>query len=178
MPELYARTMGGTLVHLYVQDGQLFEAVAEPYPFDPPAANHGKVPAFAEDTYLVSWATIRQYKIDLVATAEAEASRMGQAAGTAAADWVFDGNTASEEYGRVLNGIEDGDPAVMDAFTEPTLSGDGMTSAKLLNCLDLPPAISDEEAARICDAWEAGASEGFWHRLEKICREHFDGSEG
>ena len=49
----------------------------------------------------------------------AKAEELGCAAGKAAATWVFDGNTPGEEYWRVLRGIADGDPAVLDAIEPP-----------------------------------------------------------
>ncbi len=54
---------------------------------------------------------------------EAAAKELGGEAGRAAASWVFDGNTTTEEYARVLFGIEDGDPEVLDALPSPDLSG-------------------------------------------------------
>lgn len=52
----------------------------------------------------------------------ARAGELGRAAGKTAAGWVFDGNTPREEYQRVLRGIDEGDPAVLDA-TEPPAIG-------------------------------------------------------
>ena len=52
----------------------------------------------------------------------AKAEELGRDAGKAAASWVFDGNTPEEAYQRVLRGIEEGDPAVLDA-TEPPAIG-------------------------------------------------------
>jgi hypothetical protein len=52
----------------------------------------------------------------------AKAEELGRAAGKTAASWVFDGNTPNAEYHRVLRGIEEGDPAVLDA-TEPPAIG-------------------------------------------------------
>jgi len=163
-------------VRLYTKDGFLYEEPVE----DVSAISHGTVPMKSEHAYLRSWASIRNYKVDLVAAAEARANTLGQSAGEKAAEWVFDGNTPSEEYGRVLLGIENGDPAVMDAYTEPTLNGetDSMTVERLMSKLELPMDIGEEDTAKMVDAWESGASEGFWHNLEVICREHeeVDGS--
>src|SRR6185437_8828528 len=46
----------------------------------------------------------------------ARAEQLGRAAGKTAASCVFDGNTPREEYQRVLRGIEEGDPAVLDTI--------------------------------------------------------------
>ena len=51
----------------------------------------------------------------------ARAAEFGRDADNAAATWVFDGNTPEEAYKRVLHGIDDGDPAVLDATEPPTI---------------------------------------------------------
>jgi hypothetical protein len=51
----------------------------------------------------------------------AKAEELGRAAGKTAASWAFDGNTPKEEYQRVLRGIEEGDPAVLDAAEPPAI---------------------------------------------------------
>jgi hypothetical protein len=53
-----------------------------------------------------------------------EAREMGREAGRAAASWYFDGNTTREHYARVLQGIEDGDPEIMDTIPSAPLSGE------------------------------------------------------
>lgn len=58
-----------------------------------------------------------------VDVAEAEGAKAGKAAGNS----FFDGNTSAEEYASVLKGIEDGDPAVLDALpTLPVLDKDAV----------------------------------------------------
>jgi hypothetical protein len=176
MPELYARTQGGTLVRIYIKDSHLYEEPVQ----DIPALDHGIIPMKAEESYLRVWASLRLYKVvDILAAAEAQANTLGRSAGEQAAEWVFDGNTPAEEYGRVLNGIEEGDPAIMDAFTAPTLNGewaDGMTVERLLAELEVPMDIGEQDTARLGDAWEVGASEGFWCKLESICTLHLKGA--
>ena len=51
----------------------------------------------------------------------AAAEELGRDAGQAAASWVFDGNTPEDAYQRVLRGIDDGDPAVLDAIEPPAI---------------------------------------------------------
>jgi len=41
----------------------------------------------------------------------------------AAASWSFDGNTTEEHYRRILAGIDDGDPEVLDALAGVDWSG-------------------------------------------------------
>jgi hypothetical protein len=70
-----------------------------------------------------------------------------------AASWVFDGNTDTDTYRRVLAGIEDGDPEIMDALPFLDWSGQwadgpdwGQTFGDALECVS-------EDAAR---AWADG----------------------
>jgi hypothetical protein len=105
----------------------------------------------------------------------ARADALGRDAGVAAASWIFDGSTDRAAYARVLAGITDGDPMVLDAYRVPDLSGefaDGYTPRDLAIELDLDPDDADDADAigTVCDAWEAGASEGFWHEVERIAR--------
>ena len=51
----------------------------------------------------------------------AAAEELGRDAGKAAASWVFDGSTPEDAYQRVLRGIEEGDPAVLDAIEPPAI---------------------------------------------------------
>ena len=51
---------------------------------------------------------------------------------------MFDGNTPEDTYRAVLRGIEDGDPAILDAHPAPGLSaGGGYTEADLARDLGL-----------------------------------------
>lgn len=52
------------------------------------------------------------------------AHALGAEQGRAAASWYFDGNTTTEQYERVLRGIEEGDPATYDTFPNGPLSGE------------------------------------------------------
>ncbi len=51
----------------------------------------------------------------------AKAKELGRDAGKAAATWVFDGSTTEDACQRVLGGIDDGDPAVLDAIEPPAI---------------------------------------------------------
>jgi hypothetical protein len=104
-----------------------------------------------------------------------EAAELGRCAGYAAATWVFDGNTAPETYARVLRGIEDGDPEILDAYRMPDLSGeyaDDPTPATLAAMLELDPEDEDQaaELEDCCDAYCDGASEAFWAEVERAAR--------
>jgi hypothetical protein len=101
----------------------------------------------------------------------ARATELGTDAGRAAASWVFDGNTSRETYARVLAGIDDGDPAVMDAYREPSLSGefaDDYSEAGLAWDLGIEPYTEASDAA--CRAWEEAASAEFWAEIERAAR--------
>jgi hypothetical protein len=85
----------------------------------------------------------------------AKAEELGRDAGKAAASWVFDGNTPREEYQRVLRGIEEGDPAVLDA-TEPPAIGPaaGYDPGDLARDLSIEPA--DRGLPRAASAYADG----------------------
>jgi hypothetical protein len=51
----------------------------------------------------------------------AKAEELGRDAGKAAAGWVSGGSTPDEAYQRALRGIQDGDPAVLDAAGPPAI---------------------------------------------------------
>ena len=112
-----------------------------------------------------------------------EAGQIGAEAGRDAASWVFDGNTNDETYAWVLRGIEEGDPAVLDAYREPDLSGewaDSYSEEDLANDLGLTDdtgiaGLSEQEQAvmdEAATAWADSAREAFWHALESTAREH------
>jgi len=99
------------------------------------------------------------------------AEDLGRDAGKAAASWMFDGNTPEDTYRAVLRGIEDGAPAVLDAYPSPGLSADGgYTEADVARDLGL-----DGEDQLIPDAATAyldAADESFWHQTERLARQH------
>ena len=105
------------------------------------------------------------------ASLASDAEDLGRDAGKAAASWMFDGNTPEDTYRAVLRGIEDGDPAILDAYPSPGLSADGgYTEAGLARDLGL-----DGENQLIPDAVTAyldAADESFWHETERLARQH------
>jgi hypothetical protein len=104
----------------------------------------------------------------------ARACQLGTEAGKSAASFVFDGNTTREHYARVLAGIDDGDPEVMDAYREPSLSGefgDDYTIRELADDLGIDAGgikagALDEASAE----WNQAASAGFWDEVERTAR--------
>lgn len=108
-----------------------------------------------------------------------EARRDGADAGRSAASWAFDGITSTDTYRAVLNGIKDGDPAVLDMYRLPNLlpnlSGE---YADEPTPNTLREAYCVESDARweaiefdVCDAWETACSDAFWSAVEETCRD-------
>lgn len=104
---------------------------------------------------------------------EAEAREAGAAHGRAAASWYFDGNTPLDVYRHVLEGIEDGDPEVMNELPSSPLSGewaDDPTPASVLEDLDVDE--DDSYADDYLRAYEEAFSEASMHEIERVAREH------
>ena len=101
----------------------------------------------------------------------AKAEELGREAGKTAAGWVFDGNTPEETYQRVLRGIEEGDPAVLDA-TEPPAIGPaaGYTQDDLARDLGIEPA--DRGLPRAVSAYADAFTGAFWQETERAARDH------
>lgn len=103
---------------------------------------------------------------------EEAARQLGQDAGEAAASWVFDGNTTREQYVRILKGIDDGDPEILDSLPTPNLSGewaDDPTPRSVLEELGVDPE-DDALAPDLLSIWEQAASDAVVWELERIAR--------
>ncbi len=99
----------------------------------------------------------RQANETAYAAAIAYATAEGTANGRAAASWYFDGNTSDATRAVVLRGIEDGDPAVLDTFPAPDLSGQWADS------LTGPQLVADALAAGMAGNSGAYDPAGEWH---------------
>ena len=101
----------------------------------------------------------------------AKAVELGREAGKTAVGWVFDGNTPQEEYERVLRGIDEGDPAVLDA-TEPPAIGPaaGYDPGDLARDLGIEPA--DRSLPRAVSAYADAFTSAFWQETERAARDH------
>lgn len=100
-----------------------------------------------------------------------EAKKEGRQAGLAAASWKFDGNTTDETYRAFLQGSEDGDPAVMDAYSPPSwLSGEwaGESISEILG----ESSGDDERDDEIATIYEEAADTAYWRELERVARYH------
>ncbi len=86
----------------------------------------------------------------------------GQSSGT----WVIDGNTSEDHARRLLKGIEDGDPEILDMAPNP-LSGEwaGESIPELSNQYEID--LTDDENAT---EFEQGFNDGFWSEVETSTR--------
>jgi hypothetical protein len=101
----------------------------------------------------------------------AKAEELGRAAGQTAAGQVFDGNTPGEEYRRVLRGIEEGDPAVLDAAEPPAIGpAAGYDPGDLARDLGIEPA--DRGLPRAVSAYADAFTSAFWQETERAARDH------
>jgi hypothetical protein len=73
---------------------------------------------------------------------------------------------------KILNGIEDGDPEIMDMQRAP-LSGefaDDMTTGRLLEELDVPEDQRENTdlVEALCENYELGYSQGYWDEVQRM----------
>jgi hypothetical protein len=100
-----------------------------------------------------------------------DARRMGEERGRAAASWYFDGNTSTETYATVLQGIEDGDPAVLDTLPSSPLSGEWAGDPVPADILSELGVEHDSDAAEDCLwAYEEGFSQASQDMIEETAR--------
>ncbi len=89
------------------------------------------------------------------------AEREGYDHGVTAGSWLLDGNSSEDAARRLLRGIEDGDPEILDALPCSPLStewADSLTPADVLGWYDLD---SEHDAADdVLRAFEDGFSRG------------------
>lgn len=108
-----------------------------------------------------------------------EARLAGEAHGRAAASWFFDGSTERETYQRVLEGIEDGDPAIMDELPYGPLSGEWAGDPTYESVLaDLGVEAEYDGADDLIVAYEDGFYDVSLWNIETACRYQLTGSEG
>ena len=115
--------------------------------------------------------------------AVAEALKLGQEAGRAAASWVTDGNTPPEHYARLVRMMDAGDPELYDFLpARPDLSGewaDAPTPRSLFE--DITGLDAHAESSwnydgyqtvleELCHAWESGVDLVFEAECERLVR--------
>ncbi len=95
-------------------------------------------------------------------TTNTKAYLAGHDRGLVSGSWVIDGNTNTDQAKRLLAGIADGHPEIMDMAPNP-LSGEwaGESIPELSNEYDID--LTDETNA---DEFEEGFSQGFWDQVE------------
>ena len=89
------------------------------------------------------------------------AEQDGYDAGKAAGSWLLDGNSRESAARRLLQGIEDGDPEIMDALPSSPLSGeyaDGLLPRDVLDRYDLDE--HHDAADDVLRAFEDGYDRG------------------
>jgi hypothetical protein len=121
----------------------------------------------------------RTLTADPIEKAIAYARAEGTQDGLAAASWYFDGNTTTETHARVLKGLEDGDPAVLDTLPSPDLSGEWadvrsgpqlVAEAAEEAGLEAYSEIVQDAFSEICDAYETAFSEAAQDEIERLAR--------
>lgn len=107
----------------------------------------------------------------------AKATELGAEHGKNAASWYFDGNTSIESYRRVLKGIDDGDPEILDTFPTDNLSGewaDGYDTRDLERDLGLN-SFSDVLLIDECaTAYMNAFSQAVTDEIERVARYQAD----
>lgn len=97
-----------------------------------------------------------------------------------AATWAADGNSDPESVRRLLADLEDGDPAAIDQLYNiaPNLSSQGAGDLSPYTLLDEigcdREAISTDDFAAICDAYEDGVNDTFLETCEEELRRWVD----
>ena len=103
----------------------------------------------------------------------AQAKRDGRAAGLNAAAWCIDGNTSDATCKAIADGLDSGDPAILDRFNVPNLSGewaDSPTPHSLASEYGIDAERRADALDEVCSAWENAASDAFWMELERLTK--------
>lgn len=106
---------------------------------------------------------------------EAEAAKLGKEAGKAAASWYFDETADANTYRVVLQGLEEGDPEIMDTLPSGWLSGEWAgdpTPDSLMRDLGVEPYTADYDATvdYMCRVYEQAADEASYEAIERRAR--------
>jgi hypothetical protein len=97
--------------------------------------------------------------------------------GKAAASWVTDGNTSQETYRRLLEGIRDGDPEVLDSIHSPTgdlSEGGDYTTDDLMADAGWVPHDGTDLRDELAEQYSRDVPEAFWHEVERTCRDQVE----
>lgn len=100
-----------------------------------------------------------------------QARELGADYGKAAGTWVE--IDSAEAARRILDGIEAGDPEILDMCPSP-LSGewaDSLNEAGLIDELDLvADSLSEEERAEVVTAFEQDFYRGYWDEVQRMAQ--------
>lgn len=132
-------------------------------------------PADGDEEFWSAWHARHPQPAAPAASIADDAENLGRDAGRAAASWMFDGNTPEDTYRAVLRGIEEGDPAILDAYPPPGLSAVGGYTEAGLAC-DLSLDDEDQLPPDAVTAYLDAAARTFWHETERLAREHLAGN--
>lgn len=101
------------------------------------------------------------------------AYELGKEHGMAAASWLLDGNSSREAAERLLRGLNDGDPVVLDSLPSNPLSGewaDAPTAKDILRELGEEETDPDAQWDILRD-YEDGYSDGVQQGAERTARQ-------
>ncbi len=99
----------------------------------------------------------------------------GMQLGDSVAGWYFDSTTPGrEDFLKVLKGIEDVDPEILDTFNDRPLSGEyagDMTPQQLYADLEMTDRQIELYGDEICTQYEDGYHEAYENAIVNTCRE-------
>lgn len=105
----------------------------------------------------------------------AAARKLGTEHGHNAAGWYFDRTEPTrEDYLKVLKGIEDVDPVIMDTFHGSPLSGeyaDDMNPTRLFDEIEANEQQRIVAGDEICEAYEHGFASSYENTIVNHCEE-------
>lgn len=105
--------------------------------------------------------------------AETKMKEAGAEHGRNAASWYFDGNTSRDTYARVLRGIEEGDPEVMDTLPSSPLSGEWADEPNPFTVLEATLgkdySVTEADEDELLRAYEDAFTTAAQHEIERVC---------
>jgi hypothetical protein len=98
------------------------------------------------------------------------AAELGRQHGQSKASWAIDGNTTTETMQRIMRGLEEGDPAILDMCPAP-LSGewaDEPTPATVLDTIGIGEEGDTAEDADVAlAAYEDAFTTAYWEEVQR-----------
>jgi len=133
----------------------------------------GDLRAWAFVNYVISDLPFKSGMEDDDPEAIVKARANGYSDGEDAASWILDGNSSDAAALKLLRGIRDGDPEVLDQLPGSPLSGE-FSGEKVPNDVlrDVDLEEDDELAEAAIDAYEDGFNSGVHDGAEKLALTH------